>query len=186
LGASEAIDDNICIGSAGLSVTNSSASDVIRSIHREGSVQITNNTDQEFSGVMSALAYFSAFNPGGPSIGAKIDIPGLEYAKFFSQVSGYGNGFGDAHSCDTNGYVLHMNTEYTTPTECGVGLPDASEIEIDFGSFAPHESVTLPYAIDITVEAIGAPEPGTIQLYCAGLAGLALMGCLRMRNHMSS
>lgn len=184
LGASDAVDENICVGSASLSVTNSSASDVIRSIHRDGSVQITNNTDQEFSGVLSVLVDFSAFNPGGPSVGAKIDIPGVEYARFFSQVSGYGNGFGDAHSCDTNGYVL--NVEYTTPTECGVGLPDSSEIEIDFGSFAPHASVTLPYAIDITVEAIGAPEPGTLQLFWAGLAGLAFIGCLRLRYRASS
>jgi hypothetical protein len=64
---------------------------------------------------------FSAFNPGGPEIGARVDHPHFEFAQFSSSVSG--PGVGDFHGCATS---------IATPS-CGVVGPDSSSIffEID-------------------------------------------------------
>jgi hypothetical protein len=96
---------------------------------------------------------FSAFNPGGPEIGARVDHPHFEFAQFSSSVSG--PGVGDFHGCATS---------IATPS-CGVVGPDSSSIffEID-------QSQVLEYDISIFVQVIVTPEPSTMPLVASAFA----------------
>ena len=66
-------------------------------------VALTNSTQETFPGFFVFYAVWSAFNPGGPEIGASVMFPSLEYAAFSSQIVGPAE-IGDFHSCDTRNF----------------------------------------------------------------------------------
>ncbi|HEY2009020.1 MAG TPA: PEP-CTERM sorting domain-containing protein [Rhizomicrobium sp.] len=168
-----------CIGAAGgvqnqcgaglsLFVSNDSASLETFHVSSTGGLAITNTSDLGYSGVTLLFRTdFSAFNPGGPDIGASITYPGLEDASFSSSVTG--TGVDDFHSCDTagsSGFGVNFS-----PYTCGVQSPDSSEEQFSVALPAPGTTIDVsPYTINISASLIGIPEPATLFLFGAGFA----------------
>jgi hypothetical protein len=173
-------DSQGCNDYADLYVQNSSGSNVIQSLHREGDLHITNTTDRTFIGYIVFTSDFSAFNPGGYNVGASIDVLGRERAAFESEV--FGEGVHDMHQCDTDFIDPTDHTTYISPTQCGVNSPDESMGEAVLNYVDPFQEVILPYTINIRVEARGLPEPRTLNLF---LASLPLIEFARRRKRNS-
>jgi hypothetical protein len=157
---------NGCQGSGSLSLTNESAQDIVRSLQSIGGISVTNNSGIDLPGFLVFRTMFSAFNPGGPSIGAQVDYPLLEYAAFSSSV--FGPEVADMHGCNTL-----TGPDFFGPNACGVVSPDSSQVDFAMGPLAAGQTETATYQIDIQVQAIGVPEPATFALFAFGIAGAA-------------
>jgi hypothetical protein len=168
-----------CSDSVSLSAT------VTTSGHQEvtssGGVVVTNTTDHMLAGTLFLGTGFSAFNPGGPNVGIHIDDPVLEAASFHSSIGGRGTG--DSHSCSVG--FLGESGRVFSPTDCGVGSPDSSDLQysVDLSTLVPQDSITFSYLIDIACDFIipppvqppadeGVPEPASAGVLLAGLLGL--------------
>lgn len=123
----------------------------------------TNESGQDFDSVWFQTDY-SAFNPGGPEIGAKVDNTTLEFARFTSSQSG--EGIGDFHTCDTRD---PGSANGTNDASCGVGSPDSSTGEFGFNDFDNGETFTMNYTLALTLEVSSVPEPATLSMFIAGL-----------------
>lgn len=135
------------------------------SLLQPGSVRITNN-----AGVAETIAFdlnFSAFNPGGSPVGARVDDPSREHARFDSWVLGP-----DPTALPT---MLDRHGCATTPAlpQCGVPNPDDSII-LYMLSLAPFETLVLPFELGLLAEVRVIPEPG-LALSLAGAIGLLAM-----------
>lgn len=117
----------------------------------------------DLPGFFEFRTQFSAFNPGGPQIGAQVDDKFLEYAAFSSSV--FGPATGDMHGCNTL-----TGPNFFGPNACGVPSPDSSQGEFGIGPLAAGQTKTATYQINIRVEAIGIPEPFTVSFFGTGLA----------------
>ena len=125
-----------------------------------GGLYIENNSQQTYS--FDFITNFSAFNPGGPSIGAQVDDPLHEFAGFSSLVSG--PGVYDSHACTTD----------ASHASCGVMSPDSSQYEFGF-TLAPGQTYTATYLIDIESTVQSVPEPTSLVLLAGSLLGLGLL-----------
>jgi hypothetical protein len=163
-------DDGLggCMSSASLSVMlpGSQSLDLI------GSLRLTNTTGADISDFMVFNTAYSAFNPGGPEIGASVDNPATQFASFFSMVSG--PGVLDIHGCDTDGgdigAVLRIGNA------CGVSSPDFSNDIAVVSGIAAGSFIDLDYEINIVVQAVSkdsVPEPFSLAIFGAGLLGAA-------------
>ncbi len=152
---------NGCQDGASLLVFNGSDA-----IIKSGGISITNNSGADLPGFLLFKTDFSAFNPGGPSIGAQVDDATYQYAAFSSSV--FGLATGDQHACDTR---VSPNMG---PNACGVFSPDSSQGEFGIGPLAAGQSVTQSYQINIAAT-VFVPEPLTVSLFGAGLAGAAAL-----------
>ncbi len=113
----------------------------------------------DFIGVFTGL---SSFNPGGNWIGAEVDNPLIEYARFSSMVSA--NEAMDFHGCETTVGV----------PACGVMSPDENQFSLYFVDFRPGEALNflLTYYLEFEVRAGSVPAPGVASLLTISLAGL--------------
>lgn len=144
-----------------------------------GSVVLVNTSDHAINGFAVLSVWFSAFNPGGPAVGLRIDDPAAQWASFSSSVGGGGNGsVGDNHSCAV-GYRGESGTVFS-PTSCGVGSPDSSQAPVyaELIDFLPGAEAVFTFAMNITAtfdlgEATpaGVPEPASA-LMALGLGAL--------------
>jgi hypothetical protein len=130
----------------------------------------------------------SAFNPGGSNVGISIDDATTEGARFSSSVTG--RAVGDSHSCSIG--IFGESGHIFSPTTCGVPSPDSSESQFyfDLSTIAPHQSVTIPYAMSIICDFFipptqdnggdpehqqggsGVPEPSAVLAMLSGLLAL--------------
>lgn len=124
---------------------------------------------------------FSAFNPGGPSIGAKVDNTNLEFARFSSSQS-MGNGIGDSHFCDTRVPFFSYQLVPPSGAQCGVGSPDSSQGQLTIFDFDNGSTASRTFTLSLLLEVSSVPEPATIAIFGAGLA---LLG-LQRRNRISA
>lgn len=123
---------------------------------------------------------FSAFNPGGPAIGARVDNTALEFARFASSQSG--PGIGDSHQCDTRLPSSPVNMVFPQPppaTACGVGTPDSSQSDFAILDFDQGETVLRTFTLHLELEVQSVPEPGTLALFGAALLALVGFGVSR-------
>ena len=148
---------NGCRDSASLIVTDGSSS-----ISKTSGLIITNTNDSELTGELTFDTGYSAFNPGGSTIGAQVDDPTTEYAAFSSSV--FGPGAADSHGCNTL-----TGPHFMGPDACGVSSPDSSDEMFAVGPLAAGQSATETYNINIFAEVI-VPEPSTLALFMVGLA----------------
>jgi hypothetical protein len=143
-----------------------------------GHVVITNTSDHAISGGATLDVWFSAFNPGGPSIGIGIDDAATQSGYFSSSVA-----LSTASVLDSHGCGIGTGGEYGavfSPTTCGVGAPDSSETVTgaSFIDLLPGAEFIFTFALDITAtfdlgedEPAGVPEPASV-LLALGLAAL--------------
>lgn len=132
----------------------------------------TNLSGFDFDSVVF-LTDFSAFNPGGSQVGAKVDDINLEFARFTSSQSG--PGIGDSHSCDTR-MPGGSYFQFVPPNgvECGVTSPDSSQGDFTLLNFDNGETLRQTFTLSLDLEVNSAlPEPATIAMLIAGLLGLA-------------
>jgi hypothetical protein len=165
----------------GTAVANSSGY-ALGALVLEITFNFTNQTgfDLDF---LTVRTDFSAFNPGGPAIGARVDDIAREFARFASSVSG--PGAGDSHQCDTRLPAGPGNTVFPQPppaAACGVASPDSSQGEFVIADFDQGETVSQTYVLQLTVEAQSIAEPGTVALFGAALLALAAYRPLRRRR----
>jgi hypothetical protein len=125
---------------------------------------------------------FSAFNPGGSPIGARVDNSLLEFARFSSSQSG--RGIGDSHQCDTRAPGPGGTTFPTTPpaAACGVSSPDSSQGQFGFSDLDQNETVTETFILRLTLEAQSIPEPSVLALFASALSGMAAFGMYKRRS----
>lgn len=161
-----------CSDYASLILTNDSAADITLSLSHVGGFSLTNTTDDTIYDPFRFGVGYSAFNPGGPQIGASVDDPLNEFASFSSSVSG--PGASDSHACNT---VTGPN--FVTPTACGVFSPDSNISFLFVGPLAPGDTYTATYHINIIARAIGVPEPSTLAVFGLCLAMLTMAGYRR-------
>lgn len=130
---------------------------------------LTNTTDHSAAGNANFSISFSAFNPGGPSVGISIDDPASQAASFSSSVSG--PGASDSHTCSV-GFGGRTGTVFS-PEICGVSNPDSSGdlFSIDLSSLAPGQGEQLAYAMSITADFRAIPEPSSLVILMVGLGG---------------
>jgi len=129
-----------------------------------GVVTITNTADFPLVfGDVLGYSNFSAFNPGGNSIGASVNDPMREFAFFESTV--WLETIGDFHSCETSLLVL----------SCGVDSPDSSQDQY-YPILNPSEVMSINVHLAIATEARVVPEPSALALFATGL--LAVFGRL--------
>jgi hypothetical protein len=131
---------------------------------------------------LAIVTDFSAFNPGGPGIGARVDNSLLEFARFSSSQSG--GRIGDSHQCDTRAPGPGGFTFPTTSpaAACGVNSPDSSQGEFGFSDLDQNETVTETFILRLTLEAQSISEPAALALFGAALAGLAAFGTYKRRT----
>ncbi|GAA0544681.1 hypothetical protein GCM10008941_25750 [Rhizomicrobium palustre] len=139
------------------------------------SLVLVNNGPRNFDGRFVFATSYSAFNPGGPNVGASVDHGGREYASFFSVVRG--PALFDLQGCN-------MSSGIPTPTvrqrmSCGVSSPDASESEFSLGPLAANAEAAADFQIYISLDAQGekqngdpVPEAPTLAVFLVGLAAL--------------
>jgi len=152
-----------------------------------GGILLTNTSNAAINGFAVFTVWFSAFNPGGPSVGLGIDDPATEWAHFTSAVNG--DGFvSDSQSCSI-GYRGESGSVFS-PTTCGVNWPDSSAADavVELVDFLPGAEAVLSWGLGITATfdlgedgPAGVPEPAPLLLLTAGLAALALRRRSRAR-----
>jgi hypothetical protein len=130
---------------------------------------LTNTTDHSAAANANFFISFSAFNPGGPSVGIGIDDPASQAANFSSSISG--PAASDNHTCSV-GFGGQTGTVFS-PRTCGVSSPDSSEdlLSIDLSSLAPGQGEQLAYAMNITADFRAIPEPSSLVVLMVGLGG---------------
>jgi hypothetical protein len=135
--------------------------------HSSGGLILTNNSNVDYGGMAVLYASYSAFNPGGPAIGASVSNPTTESAGFSSAVT-FGSKVLDFHSCQTS---------VATPA-CGVGSPDDNTILIFLAIPTPgNTSSTDQFSLNISAQLTTVPEPaGTF------LGGAMLVAGVRSRR----
>ncbi len=162
-----------CMDHHGASVTSNTGMFVASTINALGGLALINAANADYNGTFVFHTAFSAFNPGGPEIGAGVDDPVREYASFFTVVSG--PGVFDLHGCDMQ-HGASMKGGFA-PHTCGVTSPDVSFGEALLGPLASGGTLNAEYQIFIRVAAQGAdpvPEMPAIFLLSTGLALLGL------------
>jgi len=170
-----------CFDVQSLTASNDAASPIDYGVHSAGGITITNTSNAIIPGDVVFFLGVSAFNPGGPEIGASVTDPSSEFASYGSTVSaddGVGFFTGDSHGCDTRNWPGDPEVNFS-PYACGVTNPDEGGEEVDFSDLAPGQSFYAPYTIDITATLRGnnelVPEPAALALLATGLAGLAAL-----------
>jgi hypothetical protein len=161
-----------CSDSAGLHVSKDTEGVENFSVFSEQIFRIVNNSQSTFP--LSFLVFdtdFTAFHNGGG--GATVNDPATERAAYTSMVEGLG--VGDQHGCDT----AIPNEEFFTPFHCGVHSPDSSQDVLFIPIPEPGKDVSFTYNIALTARLEKIPEPMTLSVFGAGLAGVA---ALRRRN----
>jgi hypothetical protein len=168
-----------------LSAQNSSAAVNNYSVSSNFALTLTNTTQETFPGDFVFYGGVSAFNPGGPEIGASVDDPSHEYALFSSKAE-LVNRLADEHSCDTRNYPGYPDYSdggyYFSPFACGVRSLDETEFELDLGPLGPGETLTANFEILITAQLKSVPTPGTLPLFATGLGGLVLLRWRRTKK----
>lgn len=149
------------------------------SLDSEGALVVTNTSGTSFDGWLAIATSFTAFNPGGPAAGLRIDDPTTQAARFHSGVSGAG--VGDWHECSI-GYLGQSGTVFS-PTACGVAAPDFSigEFGLDL-VLGPYESLRLPYLITIAADFVLSAPANAVPEPASGLLVLAGLGVLVFRR----
>lgn len=134
---------------------------------------LINTTDADIPGYFAFRTEFSAFNPGGPDIGASVDDPATQFASYFSEVSG--PGVFDIHGCDTDGGGVDGINALRTANSCGVVSPDFSEGSFDLGPLPAFGDDEVSYEIRIDVMAVPkqVPESFSLSIFGVGLLGVA-------------
>jgi hypothetical protein len=135
-------------------------------------VAITNLTGGDLDLVRVGTS-FGPFNPGGPSVGARVDDSTLEFARFLSSQSSDRGIGGSSAQCDTR----IPDPQFPSPppsAECGVISPDTSEFFFTILDLAQNETVTEAFTLSLTLEAssTSVPEPSTLALLGAGLMSI--------------
>jgi hypothetical protein len=144
-------------------------------------LSITNDTGFDIDYFVMRTV-FSAFNPGGPGIGAIVDDASREFARIESGQSG--PGIGDHHACDTRLPPSGSNQTYPQPTPgnaCGVFSPDSSESEFVIADFASGEEEIGIYTLTFALEEESIAEPSVVAVLVAGLVSFAAFG--RLKRH---
>lgn len=163
-GIAIANSDGYAFGTYGLSVT----------------LTLTNLSGIDFDFLVFRTDY-SAFNPGGPAVGAKVDNVNTEFARFSSSQSG--QGISDSHSCDTRSPGgSYFNFIPPLGAECGVSSPDSSLGDFTLLDFDNGETLTKTFNLSLLLEVSSVPEPATLALVGAGLMAL---GYTRRRRLIS-
>jgi len=159
-----------CSDRQGISVTSDGPL-VTGLVDALGGFTLFNTGSTDYPGSFVFHTSFSAFNPGGPEIGASVDDPARESASFFSVVTG--PGVFDLHGCNmTHGLAPHAAA---MGASCGVSSPDDSEGETDLGPLLAGQSLSAAYNIYIQVVAQGdspVPEPLTLGIFFVGLVAV--------------
>jgi hypothetical protein len=144
-------------------------------------VSIVNETGFDID-LLVMRTVFSAFNPGGPGIGAIVDDTAREFARFESSQSG--PGIGDRHQCDTRLPPSSTNQTFPQPppaNACGVFSPDSSELEFGITDFASGEEEIILYTLSLTLEAASIPEPSALMVFASGLLGIVAFRWFKRR-----
>lgn len=165
-GSAESIGTG-CGDRKGISVTSSGPLER-GLVNALGGFTLHNTGSTDYLGNFVFFTSFSAFNPGGPEIGARVDDPAHEFASFFSVVSG--PGVFDLHGCNmTNGKGPYAKS---AGASCGVSSPDSSEGMAVFGPLLAGEGLSAAYDITVQVLAKGddpVPEPWSLAVLLPGL-----------------
>ncbi len=149
-------------------------------------VSVINETGFDIDALVMRTV-FSAFNPGGPGIGALVDDTSREFARFESSLSG--PGVDDFRSCDTRSGPGDSNQTFPQPAPanaCGVFSPSGLGSEFTIADLANGEENISLYTLTFTLEAESIPEPSTLAGLAAGLIGLAALGWRRRRGRARS
>ena len=157
-----------CSDSLGLHVSKDTEGVENFSVFSDRTFRIANNSELLFPN--SFLVFdidFTAFARGGG--GATVDDPATERAAYSSMVSGLGTG--DRHGCDT----AILSQETFTLFHCGVHSPDSSQNVLFIPIPEPGEDVSFNYHIGLTARLEKIPEPITLAVFGAGLAGAAAL-----------
>lgn len=148
-----------------------------RVVDDASALTLHNTTSHAFNGTFVFHTLFSAFNPGGPDVGASVDNAAKEYAAFFSVVSG--PSLFDLHGCDMQNDP-GLDLALTARKTCGVMAPDWSESEFGLGPLAANGSAQADFQIYIRVDARGdkqygdpVPEAPAAAIFLFGLVALA-------------
>lgn len=148
-----------------------------------GSVVITNTSDHAINGFASLSVWFSAFNPGGPSVGLGIDDPATQWASFSSSVSGSGS-VSDGHGCSVG--TRGASGTVFSPTTCGVSSPDSSQAPVyaELIDFLPGAELIFTFGMNIaaTFDLGGDAPAGVPEPWAPGLLLLGLMGAYACRR----
>lgn len=137
-------------------------------------LDVTNGTGMDLSGLVLDT-WFSAFAPF-LSADAQVDRAPQEYAAFDSRQSG--PGIGDGHGCDTRTMLTdpamsNYVRDGTPPSlACGVPSPDHSMMNVYLDQIRAGETVSLTYALSVTVEAFSVIEPASLALFAPATLGL--------------
>jgi hypothetical protein len=148
-------------------------------------VSIINETGFDIDALVMRTV-FSAFNPGGPGIGAIVDDTGREFARFESSQSG--PGVGDFRACDTRSGPGDSNQIFPQPdpaNACGVFSPASIESEFVITDLAAGEEDIALYTLTFTLEAESIPEPSALAILAAGLIGLGVFASVRRRHRQA-
>lgn len=166
---------NGCLGNA--SLDQSVISSMQLSSTENGTVVVTNTTNQALSGLIFLATNFSAFNPGGPDIGVSIDNPIAQAGSYSSSVSG--PSVNDAHGCAVgfNGDIASVGNAIFSPTTCGVIAPDSSDglLSINLANLGPGQSDDFTYNINIAAS-FDIPEISSLPIMLTALLGFGLFG----------
>lgn len=146
----------------------------------EVTVAITNLTGSDLDLVRVGTS-FGPFNPGGPTnIGARVDDSTVEFARFFSSITGTalseqsGMPIGSLNQCDTrNPFDLFPSPPPSAV--CGIPSPDTSEFIFRISDLDQNETVTETFTFSMVLEASSSfdiPEPSTLALLGAGLMSI--------------
>ena len=158
-----------CSDERSLEVSSSAAGVHNFSVTANSGFSLTNTTQENFPGYFVFDTDFSAFNPGGPEIGASVTDPNSEYAIFNSSVSG--PGVYDNQGCDTRNYPSDSENNFS-PYACGVPSPDGSSSNAYLGPLGPGETISVDYTISISAQLKSVPEPISLSIFAAGLIGM--------------
>jgi hypothetical protein len=142
-------------------------------------VSIINETGVDIDALVMRTV-FSAFNPGGPEIGAIVDDTGREFARFESSQSG--PGVGEFRTCDTRSGPGDSNQTFPQPAPanaCGVFSPASLESEFVIADLAAGEEDIALYTLTFTLEAESIAEPSALAVFAAGLIGLGVFASVR-------
>ena len=131
------------------------------------------NTSENDYAYLQLYVDFSAFNPGGPAVGASVDNSNFEFARFASSQSG--SRLFDSHSCDTRIVTYHTFDPPPGTASCGVQAPDSSTAEFVFLNLGAGESQTRTFTLRLELEvysaAVPAPPVAALLLLAISLLG---------------
>jgi len=163
-------DGSSVFASVAASASASQSGHAFASVELEVQIAISIAADSDLLAI-TILTEFSAFNPGGNPIGAQVDDVSIEFARFDSRQ--FGQGVGDAHSCDTRVVDARHFPSPPPSAQCGVPSPDASQFA--FGFDVPEQRIVeFTYRLIAEVEASAVPEPAALTLLAPALLGLFL------------